>query len=67
MDVRLFFCRRGVENMHSMTKNTFAISKDAKTGLRYVFKATDEMTKNHRETDREEVSGFMTESPGLCV
>ncbi|XP_071135474.1 uncharacterized protein KIAA1958-like [Mytilus edulis] len=63
-DIRLFFCRRGIENMHSMTKCTFTIKTDIKTGLKYVTKAKDELTKNHRESDKELVSGVMPESPG---
>jgi hypothetical protein len=44
-DIRMYFFRRGMENMHQMTKSNFAV----KTGMKYVFKTTDEMTKNHRE------------------
>jgi hypothetical protein len=63
-DIRLYFFRRGSENMHKMTKSTFALETDLKTGLKFVTKSMDEMTKNHRENDKENVSGIMPESPG---
>ncbi|VDI46488.1 Hypothetical predicted protein [Mytilus galloprovincialis] len=63
-DIRLYFCRRGIENMHSMTKCSFTIKTDIKTGLKYVTKSKDELTKNHRQSDKELVSGVMPESPG---
>ena len=66
-DVRLYFCRRGAENMHSMTNKTFVVRTD-ENGSRYICKAVDEFTKNHRENDKEAISGFMPEIPGseLC-
>ena len=63
-DVRLYFCRRSVENMHSMSKSTFEVLQEPKSGLKYVAKCTDELTKNHRGNDRETTSGVMPESPG---
>jgi hypothetical protein len=59
-DVRMFFCRRGNENMHGMTKNTFQIFVDEKTGRKYVKKVVDELTKNHK-FDKESSSGIMPE------
>ena len=53
-DIRLYFCLRRMENIPNMTKSTFEIKTDAKSGLRYVTKAKDELTKNHRGTDKEE-------------
>ena len=50
MDVRLYFFRRGSENMHKMTKETFCLQQDPNTGLKFVSKK-DELTKNHIETD----------------
>lgn len=44
-DIRLYFCRRGMENIPNMTKSTFEIKTDAKSGLRYVTKAKDELIK----------------------
>lgn len=46
-DVRLFFMRRGLENMASMTKSTFTVKTD-ENGDKYVCKTKDEMTKNNR-------------------
>jgi hypothetical protein len=47
-----------------MTKSDFAVEVDPKSGMKYVFKTTDKMTKNHRENDKENSSGVMPESPG---
>ena len=61
-DIRFFFFRRGSENMHKMTRDTFVVKIDGDTGRRYIAKA-DEFTKNHREGDKENLSGFMPEMP----
>jgi hypothetical protein len=63
-DIRLHFCRRSQENMHGMKKTTFEVLNDPKTGLKYVSKYEDELTKNHRTNDRESTSGVMPEFPG---
>ncbi|VDI27689.1 Hypothetical predicted protein [Mytilus galloprovincialis] len=64
-DIRLYFCGRSQENMHGMTKSTFEVLNDPKTGLwEYVAKCKDELTKNHRGNDRESTSGVMPEFPG---
>ena len=63
-DIRYYFCRRGGENMVDMTKETFSVQTDPDSGLRYVVKAKDELTKNHRENDNESFSGYMPESQG---
>lgn len=42
-----------------MTKTTFGVETDSATGLKVVRKMEDVMTKNHRETDKEESSGVM--------
>ena len=67
-DVRLYFFRRGAENMHGMTKSHFVISKD-ENGLEYVATRLDEMTKNHRGTSTQRAcGGKMPALPGhpLC-
>ncbi|KAK7094075.1 hypothetical protein V1264_007745 [Littorina saxatilis] len=56
-DIRYYFCRRGAENMHTMTKDTFEVKLDANTGRQYLYKK-DELTKNHRD-DSEGYTGFM--------
>jgi hypothetical protein len=63
-DIRMYFFHRGMENMHQMTKSDFAVQVEPKTGMKYVFKTTDKMTKNHWENDKENSSGVMPESPG---
>ena len=64
-DIRLYFFRRGAENMHKMTKDSFCIPSDPISGLRYVCKNRDELTKNHREDDKESSGeGVMPEIRG---
>ena len=63
-DIRFYFFRRGAENMHGMTKSTFAIRTDVNTGRRCVYKAIDELNKNHNEFDRESYTALMPELPG---
>lgn len=46
-EIMLYLCRRGRENLHSQTKNTFAVKTDS-TGREYVFQIVSEMDKNHR-------------------
>jgi len=53
-----------MENKHQMTKSDFAVQVEPKTDMKYVFKTTDEMTKNQWENDKENSSGVMPESPG---
>jgi hypothetical protein len=52
-----------------MTKDTFVIRIHSVTGRRYVMKKVDELTKNRREMDRENISGHMPEdreTSGIC-
>ena len=35
--------------------------------MQYVCKREYELTKNHRETDNEHISGFMPGAPGHCL
>ena len=44
-----YFCRRGNENVHGWTKDTFALKFDAATRMAYVEKVIDEETKTHKE------------------
>ena len=60
-DIRYYFARRGAENIHAMTKDTFKMTTDRNNGIRYIVKAVDEETKNHKETDKDIVSAFMPE------
>lgn len=61
-DVRFYFSRRGVENMDTMTKDSFIVGVNAKTGRVCVTKR-DELTKNHREDDTEAHGGVMVATP----
>jgi len=36
MDIRLYFCRRGLENMAEMTKETFIVDVNPITGVKFV-------------------------------
>jgi hypothetical protein len=49
--------------MHGMKKSTFEVLNDPKTGLKYVLKCEDELTKNYRTNDKELTSGVMPEFP----
>ena len=57
-DIRYFFCCRGNENIYDMTKETFRIAVQ-EDGLEYIFKAVDEATKNHNETNNPILTGYM--------
>ena len=49
-DLCLQLCRRGRENLRTMTKSTFAVGVDA-TGREFVDMAVDEADKNHSSSD----------------
>ena len=56
--------RRGRENLRSMTKSTFQVSRDD-TGVKFIHQAIDEMDKNHRESASSSVTeGIIYELPG---
>ncbi|XP_070184070.1 uncharacterized protein [Littorina saxatilis] len=61
-DIRVYFLRRGCENMDKMTKNTFSVKTNPTTGKKYVIKEKDELTKNHREMDSEKLTATMPET-----
>ena len=63
-DVRFYFARRASENFIDMKINTFEVKTDDDTGIHYVSKVTDELTKNHKETDQEIITAFMPSIPG---
>ena len=58
-DIRYYFCHRGGENIKDMIIGTFELKYDPHTGISYVQKTIDELTKNHREKDTELITGFM--------
>lgn len=66
-DIMFFLCRRGRENLRAMNKKTFAIAKDSQ-GREYIFQATDELDKNHREeTDSNVTDAHMYAVPGKLI
>jgi len=60
-DIRLYFCRRGIVKMVAMTKNTFGLKINSTTSEKYKTKKQDEITKNHCDYDKENISGLMLE------
>ena len=58
-DLRFYFCHRGNENVHGWTKSTFELKFDQESGITCLEKVIDEMTKNHKETNVEILTGFM--------
>ena len=50
-DLRFCFCRRGNENVHKWTKDSFQLKFDTETSMAYIEKVIDEETKNHKETN----------------
>ena len=46
-ELTLYLCRRGRENLRTMTKDTFKLKTDD-SGRKYVFQDKDELDKNHR-------------------
>lgn len=63
-NTKLYFCRRSVENVHSMNKSAIKAKNDPKSGLKYVTSCTDELKNNDRANDRESTSGVMPELSG---
>ncbi|XP_071486885.1 uncharacterized protein [Diadema antillarum] len=63
MDVMIYFCNRGRENLRFMTAEDFSLKTD-EDGLRYITKC-DQLTKNNREDQNESSNmGVMYEVPG---
>ena len=60
-DIRLYFARRGCENMENMKKDHFKLHFDMKSEGWFVVKAKDELTKNHKDIEKI-VSGIMPEN-----
>ena len=66
-DIRFYFCRRGLENLHDMTKDTFRLRRDPSDGTEYISLASNKSDKNHNAKDKELVTGFMPASKSpLC-
>ena len=62
-DIRFYFVRCANENVDKFTKKTFILELDPNTGIRYIRKNIDELTKNHQELDSEMVNAAMPEQP----
>ena len=60
-DIRYYFCRRGSENLHAMTKDTFIIKEI--NGIEYVCLAAGTLDKNHHENDTEMWGAHMPSRP----
>ena len=66
-NVLYFFCHRGKQNLHAMTKETFKIQVEY-DGTCYIQQQVDEPDKNHREDTRELANqGKMYEIPGKHI
>ena len=61
-DLRLYFFRRGMENIQDMKKDHFKMEYNTQTESWTVVKNKDELTKNHKEIGSV-VSGVMPENP----
>ena len=57
-EVMLHFCRRGRENLRTLTVHDFALKKTV-SGVDCFVKVTDELSKNHRENDENEEQAIM--------
>lgn len=58
-DVCYYFCRRGNENIHEMTKTTFNLIYDQETKMTYVKCVENELIKNHKEVNAEIETAIM--------
>ena len=45
--------------MDTVTKTTFIVKQYADTNRKYILKNADELSKNHREADKEKITGHM--------
>ena len=59
-DIRFYFTYRGSENVYGMKKSQFRLVCDDEKDICYIELAEDEETKNHKETDIDIDSHFMS-------
>jgi hypothetical protein len=69
-DLMFYLCRRGQENLRSMSKSTFGINTDS-SGREFVYQKEDDFDKNHRDSSAPDDTvgeGRMYARPGdpLC-
>ena len=62
-EIMLFFCRRGRQNLRELRKEDFCVRTDS-SGVKFVCKVKDELTKNRRENDEAQESQTMFETGG---
>ena len=60
-DIRLYFARRGCENMEKMKKDDFQLQFHTKSESWFVIKVRDELTKKHKGIEDPE-AGLMLEN-----
>ena len=65
VDVLLYFCRRGRENLRDIKIMDIAVTRNDENTL-YAYMVKDEATKNHQADDKASVSGHMFEILGRC-
>lgn len=63
-EIMLFFCRRSCQNLRQLKISDFSVGVDDK-GSRFVYKRTDDLTKNKREVEDVLEGEKMYERPGL--
>ena len=63
VDVMLYFCNRGRENLRLFSSKDFNFGKDSK-GHEYVYTVKDRKTKNHQDDDDHSAGGVMYALPG---
>ena len=63
VDIMIHFGRRGRENRASLTRKGFAVKQDS-DGALYVYRTTDEQTKNHQMDHQKSSDGRMYEIKG---
>lgn len=57
--LKFFLTRHRNENVYEMTIKTFEVATDPSTGLKYVYKAQDQLDKSHRADTTDIVSVIM--------
>lgn len=64
VDIMIHFGRRGRENLAALTRKDFAVQQDA-AGTLFVYKSTDERTKNHQSDAERSSDGRMYAIKGI--
>ena len=62
-DVMLHFGRRGRENLATLTRTDFAVTRDDEGSL-YVYETRDEQRKNHQDDSQKSSDGRLYEKKG---